>query len=369
METGKIEYEGGFTAELERDGLLAVARLAGPKGLLGLHYLDNSTVKVELYPKGVKVVATLIPSKAFGGEIALGAKGLIAALKSIPKKAVIRITEEGGKTSLWHGATAYRLIAQEVPEYSDEGIYHPQTVLSLPAEGLRSILSAVAYAQAKKDVRTYLNGTFLEARGEYLHAIATDGHRLAQASTSLSAPVKAEGFVLPSGFVALLQKIPSKPGQLATIEAGRDEARVTIGAYEITSKIIWAGFPDYWKSIDGEGPNVAIADRDSLIAALRRVEAIASQDRCGTKVVILDVDQASLGLRLCGEDDAAETLPIEFVGGPVFIGFNVAYLLDAVRGVQAERVRVAFVDKDTRCWIRADEEESHAVGVVMPVRI
>jgi DNA polymerase-3 subunit beta len=58
--------------------------------------------------------------------------------------------------------------------------------LSLTQKQMKRLLGLVQYAMAQQDIRYYLNGLLLVAKGNELRMVATDGHRLAYAAQKLS---------------------------------------------------------------------------------------------------------------------------------------------------------------------------------------
>jgi DNA polymerase-3 subunit beta len=67
----------------------------------------------------------------------------------------------------------------------------------LTQKQMKRLLALVQYAMAQQDIRYYLNGLLLVAKGNELRMVATDGHRLAYAAETLpEAPAPIE-VILP----------------------------------------------------------------------------------------------------------------------------------------------------------------------------
>ena len=68
------------------------------------------------------------------------------------------------------------------------------------------------------------------------------------------------------------------------------------------------------------------------------------------------------------QEEAVETLEVEYSGDAMEIGFNVNYLLDALAAVPSEQVELGVQDSNSSCLIR-EPGESKTKFVVMPMRL
>jgi DNA polymerase-3 subunit beta len=68
------------------------------------------------------------------------------------------------------------------------------------------------------------------------------------------------------------------------------------------------------------------------------------------------------------QEEALETLEVEYAGGGMEIGFNVNYLLDALAAVETDQVEVGMTDSNSSCLIRSPGN-TDTKFVVMPMRL
>ena len=112
-----------------------------------------------------------------------------------------------------------------------------------------------------------------------LRAVATDGHRLAQAQ--IDAPAGAEamaGVIVPRKTVGEIQKLVEDPARpRSTIEISDTKIRFTIGAVVLTSKLIDGTFPDYVRVIPQGNDKMLKVDRGEF--AERRRSRLDHLDR------------------------------------------------------------------------------------------
>ncbi|MDP1136644.1 DNA polymerase III subunit beta, partial [Klebsiella pneumoniae] len=79
--------------------------------------------------------------------------------------------------------TLQTLPAEDFPLVQEAAALGPS--FSVPQKVLKDLLGQVSFAMAVQDIRYYLNGILFVAEGKQLSLVATDGHRLAFASSQL----------------------------------------------------------------------------------------------------------------------------------------------------------------------------------------
>jgi DNA polymerase-3 subunit beta len=68
------------------------------------------------------------------------------------------------------------------------------------------------------------------------------------------------------------------------------------------------------------------------------------------------------------QEEAVETLEVEYSGPAMEIGFNVNYLLDALAAIESSQVDIGLTDSNSSCLIVAPGD-THTKYVVMPMRL
>ena len=68
------------------------------------------------------------------------------------------------------------------------------------------------------------------------------------------------------------------------------------------------------------------------------------------------------------QEEAEETVPVQFSGDQLEIGFNVSYLLDVLSVLDGDQVQMSLSDANSSALLEAPEH-SDAVYVVMPMRL
>ena len=68
------------------------------------------------------------------------------------------------------------------------------------------------------------------------------------------------------------------------------------------------------------------------------------------------------------QEEAEETVPVEYTGGALEIGFNVSYLLDVLGVLSSDKIKMSLADPNSSALLE-ESEEGDSMYVVMPMRL
>jgi DNA polymerase-3 subunit beta len=229
------------------------------------------------------------------------------------------------------------------------------------------MLSQVQYSMAVQDIRYYLNGLLMQAEGDQLRLVATDGHRLAYSSTTIDADLPKSEIILPRKTVLELFKLLNQPNEPITIELLNNQVRFRCNDTVIVSKIVDGKFPDFNRVIPLDNDKIFLVGRTQLLGALERAAILANEKFRGVRL------QLNPGVMrvLCSnneQEEAQEELEIAYQGNELEVGFNISYLMDVLRNVHADDLQLAFGDAN-RSTLFTIPDNPNFKYIVMPMRI
>ena len=221
----------------------------------------------------------------------------------------------------------------------------------------------------QQDVRHYLNGALLDINQGVMKCIATDGHRLAFSSINEinvgNTPVRV---ILPrKSILELIRLLDINNNDQMTVCIGESHFRVITPDFTFTSKLINAQYPDYDKLIPRNVENTAIASREALKQALVRASILSNEKFRGIRLH-LNENQLRIVANNPEQEEAEEMVNLEYQGSGLEIGFNAAYLLDAVSAIVSDNIRWSFNDPNSGVLIEP-ADKSDCLYVVMPMRL
>ena len=108
-----------------------------------------------------------------------------------------------------------------------------------------------------------------------------------------------------------------------------------------------------------------VVKRQDLLSALRRAALFTNQDSMAVKLEIAK-DRLILSKSTPYIGEAREELPAEYKGKDLSVGFNPAYLIDALKNMDLETVGLEIQDPEKPGVIRIGDEY---VYVVLPMQL
>jgi DNA polymerase III subunit beta len=307
------------------------------------------------------------------GAITLAAKKLYEIVRSLPESEVaLKVLPEAWAT-LECERVSFKMAGLPREDFPALPEAKAKGGIELPADVLRQLIARTAFAVTAEDARYYLAGALLVLDKDSAAMVATDGHRLAYAqkrvALKLSEPTRV---LVPRKAIQELGRLLEEE-ETAVYQAVDNHLVFTVGGRTLASKTIEGQFPAFEKVIGVTGDKKASVSRDGLATALRRVSLLSSER---SRAVKLRLTAGSLELAASSPDlgEAKESLPADYKGGPVEIGFNAQYLLDFLGVAGTNDVALELKDAESQGLLRPSTPEGEDGGldyryVVMPIRL
>ena len=324
--------------------------------------LTGTDLEVEM------VGRTQLLEPAQAGEITVPAKKLMDICKSLPDQSTIEITQEEHRVILQAGRSRFMLSSLPANEFPNIDEVEGQIELSLPQAQLRRVIDRTAFAMAQQDVRYYLNGLLLEVKSDELRAVATDGHRLATCGVSVDLAIEGKTQVIvPRKAVLELAKLMTDPESNVELVLSNNHVRAQVGDYTFTSKLVDGKFPDYERVIPRNGNKVLVADRQALRQVFARTAILSNEKYRGVRLLMED-NNLQVVANNPEQEQAEESIGVEYQGELLEIGFNVSYLQDVLSVLSGDDMKMTLADANSSA-VMEETDGGDALYVVMPMRL
>lgn len=249
-----------------------------------------------------------------------------------------------------------------------------ETRAEMPAGVLSSMIGKTIFAISNEESRFTLNGALLLFRHKGMVMVATDGHRLSMVESAEEIPGITEPYraLLPKKAMQEILKLAQDAGAETMVKFGGDENHLffQIGERLLISRKLTGNFPDYERVLPKEHPHTVELGREDIRSAIERVAQFADE-RSGAVRVQVCPGELKIHSSLSETGESEESVPVEYDGGEVEIGFNAQYMLDFLRAVPESQVVFHFKDPVSAGELRpAGNELTYTYRyIVMPMRI
>ncbi|MGH7849292.1 MAG: DNA polymerase III subunit beta [Thermodesulfobacteriota bacterium] len=302
------------------------------------------------------------------GSIALPARKLYEIVKEL-ETGELEVEEIGNHwVEIRASSAVFKIAGLPSEDFPIIPELHSDNLFSVESALLEEMISKTIFAVSPDELRRNLAGIFFEeAGGKSLRLVATDGHRLSLVEKDIDSRVKfGKGFVVPKKGVAELRKV-LKLSDKVRIGVGDNFFMVEGEDIILIARLIDADFPDY-RQVTPEVTKATLAlDRNEFLKALKRVSILSSEKTRSVKFII---NKGGMTLISISPEigEAKETVPLDYSGDPIELGFNARYLMDVLEVITGERVQIGLIDELSPAVLRPEGDEVY-LSVIMPMRV
>ena len=364
--------------QLERDNVLnplslvtSVVERRQTLPILANVFLESNKETLRFVGTDLEVEIEIeVPSKnTETGSTTVNARKLLDICRALPEGATLQISQADDRLKIQSGRSRFSLqslAAKDFPRL-DEGERWEERV-KLNQRYLRDLLEKTAFSMAQQDVRYFLNGVLLELDDKKLAAVATDGHRLARSHTELSnAAESPRQAIVPRKAVHELTRFLGDTNDPVTVEINPSHLRFSRPGAVLTTKVIEGKFPDYRSVIAQDLNETVVATRSELYDVLARTAVLTNEKYRGIRLELSD-NKAKVVAHNPDQEEASDEVELEYKGKDIEIGFNVTYLMEALRALNEEKVEIHLKDGSSGCLLRSPGDDTTQY-LIMPMRL
>ena len=237
---------------------------------------------------------------------------------------------------------------------------------------LHGLIKHTAFAVSSEESRPLLNGVLWELRDSHMRMVATNGHRLARkgvAAGPSNAP--SEDFIVPPIALQQVQRLFESKETLEVAKSG-NHLGFRVNGTEVYTRLIEGTYPNYEQVIPKDNDKFAIVDKDALASAVRRMAVVAS-DQTHRIRMAFESDRVQLTVLTPDLGEGEDELELTYEGEKIEIGFNAAYLLEVLKYMFTEEVKITLKAPERAATIEPvpakGEEVEDYLCLVMPLRL
>ncbi|NQT26299.1 DNA polymerase III subunit beta [candidate division KSB1 bacterium] len=337
-----------------------------------LFELDETALKITGTDLEVSVTTEVAPKKVDEvGAIALPARVLTEMMRSLPDIPIQFQLEEGNKLGITTDQGFYKISGISKDNFPEIPIPSQERVISMENQKLRRMLSKTIFAVSSDELRPALMGVFIQLVGNELRMVATDGHRLSKIVDTKfptqDSPIK---MIVPPKAVQIALKHLDGEGstQLHMNESGLS---FSFGKTTLFTRLVEGQYPDYERVIPRDNDQLLVADKNLLIASVKRVALFSS---ALTRQIRFSVSSGKLAVLSEDVDmggEAREELSVDYQGESMEIGYNAQYVMDLIKHVDTDEVAFLLKSPINAALVspaqQNENEDFHML--IMPIKL
>jgi DNA polymerase-3 subunit beta len=325
---------------------------------------------------GITVTDTADVSR--NGSLAVNGRKLLSIVRELPESDVQLATDEHNRLSIRSASDEINaefhiagIPRSEFPEVKSEpeGEY-----VQMSADEFRRMIRKVIFSISSDENKYSLTGIYLEKNDGEINMVATDGKRLSLVTKRLemlkidegSLHIPHDGVIVPRIVFNELMKY-SFEENLLSMGFSPNQVFFMYDNVRLMSNLIEGKYPDYKKIIPVDRETFFLADREMMISAIRRVSILVDESYNQIKLgigktrLVLSAQNPALG-------GAMEEIAIDYDGEENDIAVNYVYLLDCLKEIESDRVRVEFENSERVISLYGESEDGY-INLIMPMKI
>jgi DNA polymerase-3 subunit beta len=203
-----------------------------------------------------------------------------------------------------------------------------------------------------------------------MRMVATNGHRLAKMELTIaSAGAPSSDLIVPPKALEQIRRLFPAEEELE-IARGDNHLGFRSPFTAVYTRLIEGPYPNYEQVIPKDNDRVAQAEKNALAQSIRRMSIIAS-DQTHRVRMSFNAGMVKLAVQTPDLGEAQDEVPINYDGDPLDIGFNANYLLEILRYIPTDDVRLTFKAPERAATLEPEgwDEDTKFLCLVMPLKL
>ena len=301
------------------------------------------------------------------GVVTLPCKKLHEVVNNLPKGSVNISVGDGNVVALNSGVVRYKLMGMSPEEFPRSPEINREKSFTMPQADLKEMIKKVSFSISTDPNRINITGLLLALVDSHLKLVTTDGRRLSMGSRPLEdAPEGDSSYIIPRKTIIELERLLGTDGDVS-IFLSENQIVFEFGDILIISNLIDGVFPNYEQVIPKNYEKELVADIGPFTVATQRA-GVMTTDRYN--LVKYEISNGKMVVTTnCPEvGELRDELEVEYEGDALEVGFNPQFILDALKVIDEDKVRMQLKDPQSSGLLYPHENDNY-LYVVMPVRL
>lgn len=242
-------------------------------------------------------------------------------------------------------------------------------VLSISQGDLKDMIRQTVFAVGTDENRPVLTGSLIEVKEKELVIVSIDGFRLALRRKKLDTDVSDFSLIVPGKILNEISKILQSTDEDVLIYNSNNQIVFDTQSWRIVSRLIEGKFLNYNSLLNKDFETKVIINTKEFQSSLERASLISMNDK--NSPVKLFINDEKIVITSNAELGAVrEEIKADVEGNNLEIGYNPAFLIDALKVIDEDRASIYFITTNAPCTLRPVIESNNEFAyLVQAVRI
>ncbi len=299
------------------------------------------------------------------GIIAIDAKVFSDIIRKLPDNDVTITVDEDLKMTITCEKAKFSILGKSGDDFSYLPYIEKEKYIVLSQFTLKEVIRQTLFSVADNDSNKLMTGELFEVAENELKVVALDGHRIAIRTIDLKKEFEAVKVVVPGKTLNEVSKILTGGTE--------DDVKIFFTSNHIVfefdqtvvvSRLIEGEYFKINQMLSSDYETKIEINRQELLDCIDRSTLLIKEGN--VKPIIINITDEHMELKMTSFIGTMnEEIDIKKEGKDIMIGFNPKFLIDALRVIDDEVVKIYLVNPKAPCFIRDDE--GRYTYLVLPV--
>ncbi|MGL5381550.1 DNA polymerase III subunit beta [Clostridium sp.] len=300
------------------------------------------------------------------GKIVIDSKIFGEIIRKLPNSDVKIETLENDIIQITCEKSVFNLVYMNGEDYPALPSINEDLSVEVPQNLLKNMIKGTSFAIAQDETRPILQGILFEVKNKSLNLVALDGYRLAVRNEFLDNENDLE-VVIPGKTLNEVSKILEDTSDIVKITFTNNHILFNLGNTKIISRLLDGKFVNYISLLPQEYKILVNVNKQELQNGIERASLMAKDGN--SNLIKLDVQEDTLVITSNSQlGKVREEVSISLQGEDVQIAFNSRYLLDVLKNMEDDEVRLEMTSSVSPCVLKGKNTQN-AKYLVLPVRL
>ena len=235
---------------------------------------------------------------------------------------------------------------------------------------LKQIIEKTAFCAATEDSNPLLKSVYFAIEESLVSAVAIDGQRLALCKKPVKKAIKPCNVIVPSKTIKEIYALLEDKNEDITVYVENKFIKIKSDNLILVSRLIEGEYIKYRGMIKDNLPISILVNRKKFLESLERIDILnSSASALGRSVVKLEIKEKQINLISSSDiTSARETIVCEMAGKDTVIAFNCRYLIEALKNISSETVKI-YLETPTAPAVFTPGAQEELLYLILPMRI
>lgn len=314
------------------------------------------------------------------GGCVINAQRFLSIIRILPEQTITMTVDEALLVTIQSGRSSFSLHALPAKDFPQMPVIAGRESFTMEQCALKKMILKTAHSIAQIDQRPVLCGAYFKLEKDNIRIVSCDSYKLSIGNLrtpiiSVIDSLERTSFIVPGKTVTELVKMLSdEPDVFVTIMVTNKNIIFNMDNLVFSSRLVEGEYIDYDRLVPKNQPIVAEINTKEFTDALERAALISEEKIAGATKNYVKLTFTDNSIQITSKSangNIFEEIECSHTGENISIGFNCRFLIDTMRSVTTETVRLGFSSAFASATFEPVDSESDDsyLYMVLPLKI